>query len=85
VRKADAFDNNNDVYNWSASASLKLFKNNTGEIKLEVQDILDQKIGFDRQTTSNYISERTYEVLRRYALSALYGTSVKAPGKNKIT
>ena len=79
--KTDAFDNNNDVYNWSASASLKLFKNNTGEIKLEVQDILNQKIGFDRQTTSNYISERTYEVLRRYALVSFIWNFSKGPGQ----
>jgi hypothetical protein len=79
--KTDAFDNNNDVYNWSASASLKLFKNNTGEIKLEVQDILDQKIGFDRQTTSNYVSERTYEVLRRYALVSFIWNFSKGPGQ----
>jgi hypothetical protein len=79
--KTDAFDKNNNVYNWSAYTSLKLFKNNTGEIRLEVQDILNQKIGFDRQTTSNYISERNYEVLRRYALLSFVWNFSKSPGQ----
>jgi hypothetical protein len=78
--KTDAFDKNNNVYNWSAYIKMKVMKKK-GELKLQAFDILNQKIGYDRNTTSNYISERTYEVLRRYVmLSFIYNFS-KNPGQ----
>ncbi len=78
--KTDAFDKNNNVYNWSAYINMKVMKKK-GELKLEAFDILDQKIGFDRTTTSNYISERTYEVLRRYIQFTFIWNFSKNPGE----
>jgi hypothetical protein len=78
--KADAFDNNKDVYNWSAYAKMKIMKKK-GELKIQAYDILNQKIGFDRNTTSNYISERTYEVLRRYVMLSFTWNFSKNPGE----
>jgi len=78
--KTDAFDNNNNVYNWSAYVQMKVMKKK-GELKVQAFDILNQKIGFDRTTTSNYISERTYEVLRRYVMLTFVYNFSKNPGQ----
>jgi len=78
--KTDAFDKNNNVYNWSAYVKMKLMKKK-GELKLEAFDILNQKIGYERRTTSNYISERTYEVLRRYVMLTFVYNFSKNPGE----
>jgi len=79
--KADAFDKNNNVYNWGAYVKMKFLKNNKAEVKLQAYDILDQKIGYNRTTTSNYISERTYEVLRRYVMLSFTWNFSKNPGQ----
>ena len=78
--KTDAFDKNNNVYNWSAYVKMKIMKKK-GELKVQAYDILDQKIGYDRTTTSNYISERTYEVLRRYLMLSFVYNFSKNPGQ----
>lgn len=78
--KTDAFDKNNNVYNWSAYVQMKLMKKK-GELKLQAFDILNQKIGYNRTTTSNYISERTYEVLRRYVMLSFIWNFSKNPGE----
>ena len=79
--KVDAFDRNNNVYNWSAYIERKIFKKNNGEIRLQAFDILDQRIGFDRLNTSNYVQERTYEVLRQYFLLSFTWNFSKNPGE----
>lgn len=78
--KTDAFTGNNNVYNWSAYVQMKMLKKK-GELKLQAFDILNSKIGFDRNTTSNYISERTYEVLRRYFMLTFVWNFSKNPGE----
>lgn len=79
--KVDAFDKNNNVTNWSAYIEKKIFKKNNGEIRLQAFDILDQRIGFDRTITSNYLTERTYEVLRQYFLLSFTWNFSKNPGE----
>ena len=38
---------------------------------LTVNDILNQNIGFNRDITSNYVSENTYATVQRYVLFSL--------------
>jgi hypothetical protein len=44
----------------------KILKNSSGIIRFAAFDILDQNIGFQRDISSNFISERTYDTFRRY-------------------
>ncbi|TAL43665.1 MAG: hypothetical protein EPN92_09855, partial [Chitinophagaceae bacterium] len=81
--KVDAFDRNNNVMDWSAYITRKVFKNKNGQLKLQMFDILDQKIGFERNLSSNYIMERNYEVLRQYFMLSFTWSFSKNPGENK--
>jgi hypothetical protein len=79
--KVDAFDLNNNVYDWSAYVTRKVFKKNNGALKLQLFDILDQKLGFERSISSNYVLEKTYEVLRQYFLLSFTWEFTKNPGE----
>ena len=67
-QKTAAFSRDVNAIKWNASVSKKFWKNRTGEIKLSVFDILDQNIGFERNASSNFISENTYNTIRRFWL-----------------
>ena len=56
---------------WSASVEKKLFKKTDITAILSINDILNQKIGFNRDISSNYISENTYTTVQRYTLLSL--------------
>ena len=51
---------------WNTSFGSKLFKNNTGEIKLTAYDMLDQNKSLNRSVTDTYIESSTTQVLRQY-------------------
>lgn len=67
-QRTSDFDRNLNTTIFNAFVSKKLFKKDALEIKLSVNDIFNQNIGFNRTATSNYINERTYTVLQRYFL-----------------
>lgn len=77
--KVEAFSGNNNITVWDASISYKIFKKNNGVIKLEINDILEQRSGYDRRFTSNYIYERNYNMLSRYALLSFTWNFSKNP------
>lgn len=52
----------------NSSIGSKLFKNNTGEIKLTVYDMLDQNKSLSRTVTDTYIENSTTQVLRQYVM-----------------
>ena len=81
--KFDAFDKNTNVVEWNAHVTRKFFKNNNASVKLQVFDILNQKKGFERNITQNYITEKNYEVLRRYFLLSFTWNFSKNPGQVK--
>jgi hypothetical protein len=60
---------NNTILN--AYLSKGFLKKETLVVKLSVQDLLNQNLGFNRTANSNYINENTYSVLRRYFLVSL--------------
>ncbi len=53
---------------WEASVSKTFLKNERGELKLSVFDLLNQNQGIDRQTQFNYIEEQRANALGRYAM-----------------
>lgn len=67
-QKTDVFARDLNSVRWNAYLGKKFWKNSAGEVRISVFDILDQNIGFQRNATSNFISENTYTTLRRYWL-----------------
>ncbi|HSB93091.1 MAG TPA: outer membrane beta-barrel protein, partial [Flavitalea sp.] len=67
-QKTDFFTQNRNSIKWNAYIAQKFWKNNNGEIRFSVFDILDQNIGFSRNAQSNFIEENTYNTIRRYWL-----------------
>ncbi|MFO7657360.1 MAG: TonB-dependent receptor [Bacteroidales bacterium] len=53
---------------WNIGIGKKLFKNNRGEIKLSVFDILKQNNNVSRNVTELYIEDTRSNVLQRYAM-----------------
>lgn len=65
-QKTDAFDKNTNAIKWNAHLDKKFLKKDAAILRLAAFDILDQNIGFQRNVNSNFMSERTYETIRRY-------------------
>ncbi|MGZ5252966.1 MAG: outer membrane beta-barrel protein [Flavitalea sp.] len=79
-QKTPVFTRNVNAVKWNASVGKKFWKNKSGEVRLHVFDILDQNIGFNRNATSNFISENTYNTIRRYWLLSFTWNFNKNPG-----
>lgn len=65
-QKTDAFARNTNAIKWNASIERKFLKKDAGRLRFSANDILDQNLGFQRDINSNFISERTYNTIRRY-------------------
>jgi hypothetical protein len=57
---------NQSIPLWSAGIAKQLFKKKNGELKLSVNDILDQNESITRTVTDNYIEDVNTVVLKRY-------------------
>lgn len=57
-----------DYYLWNAGIGSKLFADKTGEIKLEVFDILKQNKSLTKSVSDTYIEDRNTQVLKQYVL-----------------
>jgi outer membrane receptor protein involved in Fe transport len=77
------FPNNNNAFIWNASITKKIIKKQDLRVGIKVNDILNQNIGFRRDASSNYISERTYNVIRRYGLITMTWNFNKGPKKEE--
>ncbi len=64
-------DNNNNAIVWDASVERKLMKKKDLWLAVSVNDILNQNIGFNRNISSNFITENSYTRVQRYALVTL--------------
>ncbi|GAO45349.1 outer membrane beta-barrel family protein [Flavihumibacter petaseus] len=79
-QKTDVFGADRNVWLWNGYLSKKFWKNKNGELRFSVNDILNQNIGFNRNVSSNFISESTYNTLRRYWLVSFIWNFSKTPG-----
>lgn len=80
-QKTDVFENNNNAFIWNAGVDKKLVKKEDMRIGFRINDILNQNIGFQRNISTNYISERTYDVIRQYWLLTFQWNFNKGPQK----
>lgn len=64
---------NDDFLLWNVSIGKKLFKNQRGELRATVFDLLNQNISISRTVTESYIEDLDTQVLRQYfMLSFIY-------------
>lgn len=78
-QKTDVFTRDNNVIKWNAWIGKKFWKNNSGEVRLSIYDILDQNIGLTRSATSNFITENRYDTFRRYWMISFTWNFTKNP------
>lgn len=62
------FKDNNNMINWEATFSKKIFKDKKSEIKLSAFDILNQNKGINRNTTTTTVTQSTYQTIGQYFL-----------------
>lgn len=70
-QKLSPADKSNNTMEWNASLEKKLSKKADITAILTVNDILNQRIGFSRDISTNYVTENTYTTVKRYALLSL--------------
>jgi len=64
--RSDGF--NTSVPLWNIAVAKSLLKNDRGEIKFSVTDLLKQNTGISRSSNFGYITDEKYNVLQRYFL-----------------
>ncbi|MEO1052740.1 MAG: TonB-dependent receptor [Bacteroidota bacterium] len=68
VYEGQAFGNNQEVPIWRASISKSFLKQDRGELKLSVFDLLNRNLGIDRSSQFNFIQDERFNTLSRYAM-----------------
>lgn len=63
-----AFDKALNTYQWNASLGIKLLKDESLQLKLSVNDILNQQTGYNRVINGNSTSETTFSYIPRFIL-----------------
>ncbi len=77
-QKTSAFDFNTNVILWNAWFGKKFFKGDVLLLKASANDLLNQNKGFNRQVSSNFISQNTYTTIQRYFMLSLVWNFNKA-------
>jgi hypothetical protein len=77
-----AFGGNPNQIIWNASLARKVLKDKSGKIYIIANDILDQRKGFNRNFTSNFISEERFSRISRYFLLKFEWSFNKMPGQS---
>lgn len=80
---------NEEYVRWDASIGKKFLKNNRGELKFTVYDILNQNKSYSRNVTESYIEDSRTAILSRYFLLTFtytlrnFGTPPKREGDER--
>src|SRR5262249_36002125 len=73
-------DYNENLFIWNMSVGKKFLKNQTGEIKLSVYDLLNENKSISRTVASTYIDDVNSRVLTRYIMLSFTYTLRKFSG-----
>jgi hypothetical protein len=76
--KSAVFTTNNNVFLVNAWIGKKLLKNDQLMFKAAVNDLFDQNTGFNRNVNSSFITQTTYNTIRRYFLFSVVWNFTKA-------
>ncbi len=76
----EGFGERSKIILWNASLARKVFKDKSGKIFFIANDILDQNRGFNRNISSNFISEERYSRISQYFLLKFEWSFNKMPG-----
>lgn len=82
-QKTSAFTGNNNVIFMNAWFGKKLLPGDALVIKVSVNDLFNQNIGFNRNVNSNFISENTYSTIQRYFMLSAVWNFTKGLGAPK--
>lgn len=80
-QKLNPAETNNNRFLWNMSLSRYFLKDRSLELKVYVNDLLNQNVGYSRYNTATYISERTYNTIKRYAMFSIIWNFTKVGGK----
>jgi hypothetical protein len=80
-QRLDPQDQNNNVFRWNAYISKAFLKDRSLVAKVYANDILNQNIGYTRYNDPSYISENTYNTIRRYFMLSLTWNFTKTGAK----
>ncbi|MBS1772471.1 MAG: outer membrane beta-barrel protein [Bacteroidetes bacterium] len=70
-QQTTTFNQNNNVFLWNAYIAKKFLKNDVLELRLTGYDILNQNLGFQRYAYNNYVTQDSYNTIRRYGMLTL--------------
>ena len=77
-QRTPTFQTNNNVVIINAWLGKKLLPRDALLIKVSVNDLLDQNIGFSRTVNSNFITQNTYSTIRRFGMLSVVWNFTKA-------
>jgi hypothetical protein len=66
--KGRSVDFNQEYILWNASIAMQIFKNKRGEVRLSINDILNQNINVSRSASNNFIEDVQTLTLKRFGL-----------------
>jgi len=78
-QKTIVFTSNNDVVKWNAFIGWKFAKKDQFEIRANVNDILNQNIGYSRTAQGAVITQNSYNTIRRYGMINLIWNFTHTP------
>lgn len=79
-QRLDPQDRNNNVFRWNAYISRPFLKDRSLVARLYANDILDQNVGYSRYNSADYVSESSYNTIRRYFMLSLTWNFTKTGG-----
>ncbi len=67
-QKIEAFTQNANIINWGASAGKTLFKDKSGRVFLQANDILNQNTGYSRVINSSFVTDSYNSAISRFIM-----------------